>query len=152
MNDRVLSGNFHIYIYIYIPLPSPSLPNSLRLRPSLIRPSLLSSASRLRRPPARRRRPSLPCLSSALSRASFPLTKNPSTLTITLNRFLSLSGRLTAAAAKVGWAVVASSVFPSPHEFTISDLFLAASLSPSSSRIFRRSSSFSGEQWRPTTR
>ena len=33
---------------------------------------------------------------------------------------------------------MASSVFPSPHEFTISDLFLAASLSPSSSSFFRR--------------
>ena len=74
MNDRVLSGNFHTYIYIYSFLLLHSQ-NSLRLRPSLIRPFLLSSASRLRRPPARRRRPSLPCLSSALSRASFPLTK-----------------------------------------------------------------------------
>ena len=65
----------YIYIYIYILLPSPTLPNSLRLRPSLIRPSLLSSASRLRRPPARRRRHPLPCLFSSLNRASFPLTK-----------------------------------------------------------------------------
>ena len=62
-----------IFTNIYI--NTPSHPIYLSLSNPLIRPSLLSSASRFRRPSARRRRHPLPCLFSSLNRASFPLTK-----------------------------------------------------------------------------
>ena len=70
MNDRVLSGNFHIYIYILLPSPSrPKLPPPPTPSHQTL-PPLLCLAT-----PARRRWHPLPCLISSLNRTSFPLTK-----------------------------------------------------------------------------
>ena len=74
----------HPYLPQYKKLPTPP-PFFIELPPPptpLIGPSLLSSASRFRRPSARRRQHPLPCLFSSLTRASFPLTKTiPTSLT-----------------------------------------------------------------------